>query len=518
MRFIKSKKPEKIDIPPGELVEQALSPVLQDNREKLRILLAGCSDVVMRDFMLASHPPTPGLLLYFDGLVDKEQVALHLLQPLLTEQNTGDSSGNLSPDEMLKRVQYRILSISEVKTLSNIEELLHHISSGDTVLLIDGCSSGLVAGTRSWQSRAIQTPENEITIYGPKEGLSETLRFNTALLRRRIKSTNFKIENMVIGQLSKTDVALFYIEHIAPRPMVEELKKRLQAIDIDAVLDPRYLVEFVADEKRSIFTQEQYTEKPDRLCGYLLEGRIAVMVDGSPMALIVPVSFLEYLISPEDYYINYIAASLFRLLRLGAFAIALLLPSLYVAVITYHHEMVPTPLLLTLAATRQGVPFPAFVEALLLDLTFELLREAGLRLPRAVGPAVSIVGALIIGDAAVRAGLVSTPMVVIIAATGIASFASPSYNAGIIIRIARFAFLIASGLLGFLGIMIALILLFVRMASLSSLGLPYLAPVAPFNWQQLGDILIRRPWFNTKKRPYLEGMENQWRQGKSTGG
>ncbi len=323
---------------------------------------------------------------------------------------------------------------------------------------------------------------------------------------------------MVIGQLSKTDVALFYIEHIAPRPMVEELKKRLQAIDIDAVLDPRYLVEFVADEKRSIFTQEQYTEKPDRLCGYLLEGRIAVMVDGSPMALIVPVSFLEYLISPEDYYINYIAASLFRLLRLGAFAIALLLPSLYVAVITYHHEMVPTPLLLTLAATRQGVPFPAFVEALLLDLTFELLREAGLRLPRAVGPAVSIVGALIIGDAAVRAGLVSTPMVVIIAATGIASFASPSYNAGIIIRIARFAFLIASGLLGFLGIMIALILLFVRMASLSSLGLPYLAPVAPFNWQQLGDILIRRPWFNTKKRPYLEGMENQWRQGKSTGG
>ncbi|MDD3270377.1 MAG: spore germination protein, partial [Syntrophomonadaceae bacterium] len=177
-----------------------------------------------------------------------------------------------------------------------------------------------------------------------------------------------------------------------------------------------------------------------------------------------------------------------------------------------HHEMIPTPLLLTIAATRQGIPFPAFVEALLLDATFELLREAGLRLPRAVGPAVSIVGALIIGDAAVRAGLVSTPMVVVIAFTGIASFVTPSYNAGIITRIARFGFLFAAGILGFLGIIIALILMGTRMASLSSFGLPYLSPIAPFNLHYMGDILVRRPWFNSFKRPYMEGMVNEIRQ------
>ncbi len=518
MRIIKNNKSVITEIPTGELSEQALVPSLQENREKLDLLLAGCSDVVIRDFTLAENPSTAGLLLYFDGLVNAELVAMHILHPLLQKPGGGDNSGDLSPDEMFKQVQYRILSIGELETLDSIGEVLHHISSGDTVILLDGCTQGLVAGTRNWQTRAIQTPENEVTIYGPKEGLTETIRLNTALLRRRIKSTNLKIETMVIGRLSKTDIAICYIENIASGSMVEELKSRLETIDIDAILDPRYLVEFIADEKRSVFTQEQYTEKPDRICGYLLEGRIAVMVDGSPMAIILPVSFWEYIVSPEDYYINYIAASLFRLLRLSAFALALLLPSLYVAVITYHHEMVPTPLLLTLAATRQGIPFPAFVEALLLEITFELLREAGLRLPRAIGPAVSIVGALIIGDAAVRAGLVSTPMVVVVAATGIASFASPSYDAGIIIRIARFGFLAAAGLLGFLGIMIALLLMLLRMASLSSLGLPYLAPLAPFNWQHLGDILVRRPWFTNRKRPYLEGMENQWRQGKGSGG
>jgi len=236
------------------------------------------------------------------------------------------------------------------------------------------------------------------------------------------------------------------------------------------------------------------------------------MVDGSPMVLVVPISFPQYIISPEDYYVHFIPASLFRILRFASFSLALLLPSLYVAIITYHHEMIPTPLLLTIAATRQGVPFPAFVEALLLELTFEMLREAGLRLPRAVGPAVSIVGALIIGDAAVRAVLVSTPMVVIVAFTGIASFVTPSYNAGTIVRIARFGFLFAAGALGFLGITIALILMSLRMVSLSSFGLPYLSPIAPFNKQQMSDILVRRPWFATRERPYLEGMINQTRQ------
>lgn len=499
---------------PAELIAQPLSASIGENIDNLKQLLKGCSDAVLKEFHFGPAPTT-GYLLYFDGLADRKEIEEHLLKPLLLELNMMEKDSGtklLEGEEVLSSLQNRILTLAELKSLESIEEVCHHISSGDCVVLVDGWSKGLVAGTRSWEGRKVASPENEVVIFGPKEGFTETIRFNTALLRRRLKSTSFKIESMVLGRISKTDIVICYIEDIAPPELVKEVKKRLGNIDIDAVLDSGYLAESIADSRWTIFNQIEHTEKPDRVCGSLLEGRVAIMVDGSPMVLILPISFPQYIVSPEDYYVHFIPASLFRVLRLASFFLALLLPSLYVAIITYHHEMIPTPLLLTIAATRQGVPFPAFVEALLLDLTFEMLREAGLRLPRAVGPAVSIVGALIIGDAAVRAGLVSTPMVVVIAFTGIASFVTPSYNAGTIIRIARFGFLFAAGALGFLGITIALILMGLRMVSLSSFGLPYMTPIAPFNVKHMGDIIVRRPWFINRERPYLEGMNNQVRQ------
>lgn len=513
MRYINMKESPPPKCSPAELIKMHISTDLQENMDRLTILLNSCSDAVMKEFRFGV-PSIRAAILYFDGLTDKTQIELNILKPLLLELNMQNTAAlQLQNDQdILSQVQDQILNMAELKRLGNLQEVCHHITSGDTVLLIDGCSSGLVAGTRSWPGRPVQAPENEVTVFGPKEGFNETLRFNTAILRRRIKSTQFKIDSMVLGRITKTDVVVCYIENIAPVALIEEVKKRLAAIDIDAVLDTGYLAELIADHKWTIFTQAEHTEKPDRVCGHLLEGKVCIMADGTPMALVVPISFPEYMVSPEDYYIHFIPASLFRMLRFIAFGMALLLPSLYVAIITYHHEMIPTPLLLTIAATRQGIPFPAFVEAFLMDATFELLREAGLRLPRAVGPAVSIVGSLIIGDAAVRAGLVSTPMVVIIAFTGIASFVSPSYNATLIIRIARFGFLIASGILGFLGIIIAMILMLLRMASLSSFGLPYLAPMAPYNCQQMGDILVRRPWFKNRHRPYWEGMKNVVRQ------
>lgn len=498
---------------PEELIAQKLSSQINENIEALKTLLTGCSDAVFKEFSFGQDSAR-GFLVYFDGLADRKEIEEHLLKPLLLELNMFRESmeEKIANFDLLSRLKDRVLTLAELKSLESLEEVCHHIASGDCVFLLDGLSFGLAAGTRSWEGRKVSPPENEVIVFGPKEGFTETIRFNTALLRRRLKSPSFKIENLVLGRISKTDVVVCYIENIAPPELVKEVKNRLGKIDIDAVLDTSYLAEIIADKRWTIFNQAEHTEKPDRVCGSLLEGRIAIMVDGSPMVLIVPISFPEYIISPEDYYVHFIPASLFRMLRFASFALALLIPSLYVAIITYHHEMIPTPLLMTIAATRQGVPFPAFVEALLLELTFEMLREAGLRLPRAVGPAVSIVGALIIGDAAVRAGLVSTPMVVIIAFTGIASFVTPSYNAGTIVRIARFGFLLAAGALGFLGIIIALILMFLRMASLSSFGLPYLSPIAPFNKQQLGDILIRRPWFVNWERPYLEGMKNRTRQ------
>lgn len=512
MRYIQGKREQEKPVP-ADIIGQKLSTNIEANRQALALLLTGCSDAVMKDFYFGHDADLRGLVVYFDGLTDRNEVENNLLRPLLLEINMVNRE-IWKPEGLdnFSLIAERIVSLADLKMVDSLEEVIHHMCSGDAVFIFEGSARGLAAGTRSWQGRTVQTPENELVIFGPKEGFVETLRFNTALVRRRLKSSQLKIENLVLGRISKTDVAFMYIEGIAPPGLVEEVRQRLNRIDIDAVLDVNYLEEFIMDEKATIFTQAEHSEKPDRVCAHMLEGRVCLLVDGSPMALIVPVSFPQFWISPEDYYVHYVPASLFRLLRFISFWLALTLPSLYVATISYHHEMIPTDLFLTIAATRQGVPFPAFVEALLLEFTFEMLREAGLRLPRAVGPAVSIVGALIIGDAAVRAGLVSTPMVVVIAATGIASFVAPAYNAAIIIRIARFGFLVAAAALGFLGIMIAFILMLVRMASMSSFGMPYLTPVAPFNRSQLSDIFLRRPWFKMEKRPFVDGMSNVARQ------
>lgn len=513
MRYLNNKNSKESQVDPHELIDKNLTGNLKNDQENLQVLLKDCSDVVIKRFQFSSNPPINGMLVYFDGLVDRQEVEINLLKPLMLEMEMLRNQDGGLHEDVLPRVRDRILTLADLKTLDNYGSICRHISSGDTVFLIDGINQALVAGTRSWKGRGVESPQNEIVVFGPKEGFTETVRFNTAMIRRRIKSTNLKMESFVIGRITKTDVVLCYISGIAPPNLVDEVRSRLSKIDIDAVLDTEYLQEFIADSASTIFFQAEHTEKPDRVCGHLLEGRVCLMVDGSPTAMIVPISFPQFWISAEDYYTPFVPASLYRILRFTAFLMALLLPSLYVAVISYHQEMVPTALYLTIAATRQGVPFPAFVEAFLLEATFELLREAGLRLPRAVGPAVSIVGALIIGDAAVRAGLVSTPMVVVVAFTGIASFVAPNYNAGIIIRIARFGFLAAAAALGFLGIMLVVIVMLIRMASLSSLGMPYLSPIAPFNRAQLSDIIVRRSWKKANKRPYMDGMENQTRQG-----
>jgi spore germination protein KA len=512
VRYIKSKSEPAVNRNEQEIMQAEISASLDENKAWLDSLYENCSDIVIREFSFG-NPESKGLMIYYDGLVDKDEIEGNILRPLLLGIDMMSSQEDFSGKDIIYEVKNKIISPAELKAVKTWDELSRHIASGDCALLVDGHTEGLVAGTRSWQSRGIESPENEVVIFGPKEGFNETLRFNTALLRRRIKSSNFKIETFVLGRITKTDVIICYIKHVAPDSLVEEIKKRINEIDIDGVLDTNYIKEFILDHNKTLFSQTLHTERPDRVCGQLLEGRICIMVDGSPMSLIVPTTFSEFISSPDDYYTYYIPASLIRLLRFTAFWMSLLLPSLYVAVISYHHEMIPTALLLTIAASREGVPFPSFVEAFLLEAMFEMLREAGIRLPRAVGPAVSIVGALIIGDAAVRAGLVSTPMVVVVAATGIASFVSPSYNASLIVRILRFGFLAASAMLGFLGIMIVLVIMLLRMVSLSSFGVPYLAPLAPLDLAQISDIMVRRPWFINRSRPYLEGMENQARQG-----
>ncbi len=513
MRYLKnSPKTQENTAVDGTTCSDGLSTSLENNLEHLSRLLEGCSDAVVRRFKFGRDFERQAALVYFDGLIQKSEAETAVLRPLMIDFDILQKGLETKSLDVFTVVRDYLITATELEEATTFCDIIESTAGGDAALLIEGYARALVLDFKSWESRKVESPDEEVLIRGPKEGFTETLRFNTALLRRRLKTSRFKIENMVLGRVTRTSVAVCYIQGVAQEALIEEVKKRLSSIDIDGVLDAGYLEEFIEDHRFSLFPQVEHTERPDRVVGHLLEGRIAVLVDGTPWATVVPATFPQFWNSPEDYYMRYIPSTLTRLLRQIAFLATLLLPSLYVATITYHQEMIPTPLLLTIAAAREGIPFPAFLEALLMEVTFEILREAGLRMPRAIGPAISIVGALVIGDAAVSAGLVSTPMVVVVAFTGICSFSFPVYSAGISLRMVRFLMLVAAAFLGYFGIMIGIILLLIHLASMSSFGVPYLAPLAPLRWEDLGDILVRRPWWHNRRRPVILRPEDPLRQ------
>ena len=323
---------------------------------------------------------------------------------------------------------------------------------------------------------------------------------------------------MKIGTYSGTDIAIAYIDGLVDPEVLQEVKKRLGQIKIDGILESGYIEELIEDNPYSPFPQIEHTERPDKVAGALLEGRIAIITDGTPLALIVPVVFWGFLQASEDYYERYMFSSFARMLRVLSALIALIGPAVYIAVTTYHQEMLPTGLLLSIAAQREGVPFPAVVEAFLLEFAFEVLREGGIRLPRPVGQAISIVGALVVGQAAVQAGLVSAAMVIVVALTGIASFTIPAFSMGMTFRLLRFPIMIAASVLGFYGVMLGLLVILTHMCSLRSFGVPYLSPVAPLHYQELKDIPIRSPWWRMIRRPKLYRSQDITRQRPTRGG
>jgi len=362
-------------------------------------------------------------------------------------------------------------------------------------------------------SRPITSPETEPSARGPQESFVEDLRFNTVLLRRIIKSPGLKVEIFKLGKLSSTDVALIYLEDITDEKLVTEVRKRLSRIDIDAVFESGCIEELIEDNPWSPFPTINHTGRPDRAAAMLLEGRVAVLVDGTPVALTMPNLFIEYLQGPGDYYERYIFATAVRVIRLIAMITALILPSLYVAVLSFHQELLPTPLFLNIAAQRDMLPFPIFLEVLGAELSYEVLREAGNRLPRPVGSVVSTVAALLLGSLAVWAGLFSaiTPLVIVFA--GLAFFLVAD-SAGLTLRLLRFVLLMLSGALGLLGLLSGLTFIAIYMCTLRSFGVPYLAPFAPFIGSDLDDAIFRAPWWALFSRPRLLMRENRKRQGR----
>lgn len=497
----KEENPAKRDYGP-------LLPSLGKNLENLRNILNNSSDVAISEFDFGSHKKAKGALVYIEGMVNKELIQKSVLQPLM--QDVLLTSSREQPDladmESIKRT---LILVSGKVKVTRLNDLLDNLLSGGTILLVDGSREAMAINEKKWESRGVEDPQTENIVRGPREGFTETLRANTVLLRRRIRDPDLCLELMKIGDRTKTEICIVYLKNTADKKLIDEIRTRLQNIHTDAILESGYIEQFIEDSPYSIFSTIANNEKPDKTAAKILEGRVAILVDGSPFALTMPMLFVESFQSAEDYYSRTLFSSFLRIIRFIAFFISVLSPAVYVALTVFHQELIPTQLLISIAAGREPVPFPAVVEAALMLLTFDILREAGVRLPKPVGSAVSIVGALVLGQSAVTAGLISPIMVIVVAATAIASFVVPAQtDSGALLR---YIFLILAGLAGGFGIIMGLLVCVIYMGSLRSFGTPYLSPVAPLSFSDLKDTVIRLPLKNilTNKGPGRYNVKNQ---------
>jgi len=479
-----------------ELEGIPLFPQLEDNVILLKHLFSDCSDFVIREFKQKND--VHAIAVFVDGLIDTKQVNEALKVLMLLEEGSDD----------IEVIEEALLPVSQIARVDDYKKLLQAVLGGDTGILVDGNIQALTLGIRGAEKRSVNEPEGEAVVRGPREGFIENIRTNTSMLRRKLKTPRLKMKSLVVGRETNTNIIVAFLEGIADPQIVDEVSRRIGNIDIDAVLESGYVEELIQDNMYSPFPQVKYSERPDTVASALLEGRVAIFVDGTPMVLIVPVTFWMMLQANEDYYERFQMATLVRWLRYLFVFISLLTPAVYVAITTFHPQMLPTTLLMSVAAARESIPFPAIVEALLMEVAFEALREAGIRLPKTVGQAVSILGALVVGQAAVQAGIVSAPMVIVVSITGIASFTIPHFNAAIALRMLRFPIMIAASVLGIYGIMVMLLIIVGHMANLRSFGVPYLSPLAPLSVGDLKDVLLRAPWSELEKRPSFLGIQN----------
>lgn len=483
-----------------ERVKEKISSDIKEDVKYIKEIFKDASDIVIREFHFQK---LNAALIYVDGMADKILLDDYVLESLMQE---GD------PIKSVYDVKDKILTVSDIKEVEKLSEGIKAMLSGDTLMLIDSLEAAYVIGTRLWPARGVGEPSSETVVRGAREGFTETVRFNTALIRRRIRDSRLKMAGKSIGVRSKTDVIVTYIEDIVNTDVLDELYDRLDKIDIDAILDSGYIEQMIEDNKLSPFPQVQSTERPDVVAAALYEGRIAVLVDNSPFAIIVPATLPNLFQSPDDYYQRWLNASITRVIRTFALILSVMLPALYVAITSFHTAIIPTRLAYSIAASREGVPFPAFIEALIMEISLALLLEAIVRLPRPIGATIGIVGGLIIGQSAVSAGIVSPIMIIIIGATAITEFISPNYGVTVGLRLIRFLLLIASAIAGLYGIMLGLLVVLTHLIRLKSFGIPYLAPAVNPNVNDFKDLFVRLPFKYFKKRPSYMNTKDKVRQ------
>ncbi|MFM1655620.1 spore germination protein [Brevibacillus sp. B_LB10_24] len=511
---MKKQRKKQVSTPNQRLSDRSsdqMSSNLEETISFIHGLLGGNDDFTMRRFHVFGR--YPAVMFYFSNIIDQAILNTGLLKSFmyLPPHLEGRS---VERHQLKEVILYDALYHSEGKLEGRLSNLVEALLRGETIVAVDGLDEAFAIGTRDVNQRSIQQPPTEQVIRGPREGFIEQLGTNIGLLRYRLQSTDFRVKTVRIGRFTQTKVAILYIQGVANPDLVKEVEDRLSMIETDGVLDAGYLEQFIEDNHFTPFPQVQNTERPDKVVGNLLEGRVAILIDGSPFALIVPTVFSQFYQTTEDYSERFLLVSAIRLIRLVALIFSLIFPSLYVAVIAFNPELIPTEFAVAVAGGRSGVPFPAVVEVLLMEISMEVLREATIRLPQQIGGALSIVGVLVIGQAAVAAGFSSPITVVVIALTTIGSFATPAYNAALALRLLRFPLIVLAGIFGLYGVMIGLILIANHLISLKSFGVPYLSPVVPGNASGMKDTLIRGPLWWLKKRPVLLHPLNRGRVGK----
>ncbi|MDF2593286.1 MAG: spore germination protein, partial [Clostridia bacterium] len=412
-------------------------------------------------------------------------------------------------NQLLNVLSKEVISAANVYQKNKLEDIIQDLLSGRTALFVKEFNRAILIDTVDFVERAVSEPESEKTVTGPREGFTENISTNIVLLRRKLNTSNLKLRFREIGAETKTKICICFIENIVDKKLVEEVERRLNKINIDGILDVGYIQEIIKDSPITPFKTVGDTERPDVMAGKLLEGRIAIFCDGTPIAITVPYIFIEYFNVNEDYYNNYYYATLNRMVRWFGFFLASSVPAIYIALITFHQEMIPTQLLLSISASRQNVPFPTIVEAVLMLFVFEILRETSVRIPSVVGQTISIVGALVIGQAAVEAKLVSAPMIIVAALTGITSFVVPKMQGEMILI--RLIFLLAASFIGLYGYLFGVIGMFIHLASLRSFGIPYMINIGSLKPADAKDVMVRAPWQKMKSRPKLTVQENRQR-------
>lgn len=482
---------------------------LNENIKTFKDIFKNDDTLVIREFENSAKDSVKLCCLYIDGMVNNKMLNDDVIRPAM--YNTSIDKD----DDVITLLQEKVIFSNDAKKYSEISKLIEQMLYGDTIFLAEGCSDGLILNTKGWLTRAITEPEAEKAQRGPREGFSEAILVNLTMLRRKLKTQNLKIEFKSIGAQTNTKVCVCYIEGIVNESVLKEVHNRLDKINIDGILDSGYITEMIKDERLSPIKTVGSTERPDVVAAKLLEGRVAIVVDGTPMVLTVPYLFVEYFQTNDDYYVNYIFSGINRILRIMGAFISISIPAVYLSFVTYHQELIPTSLLLSITSARQGVPVPTIVEELLILLAFELLREASLRMPSNIGAALSIVGALVLGQAAVEAKFISAPMVIVAAITAITGLMIIKLKGATILT--RLALLLLSSVAGMYGYVFGMASLLLYLCSIRSFGIPIMQGLSPSTLSDLQDVAIRTPWWNMKYRPKFLAPDNPVRNGSKGG-